>query len=207
MENSQQLEPQSQLSNDLVRVTVHHKPKCRVELEVEAAAPLVQEAHRKAVKAVAKEVSMPGFRKGKAPEELVLRKHPQDVDKIWQEMIAEEAFRESVKLAKTPLLHKDTKITFKTISHSKEGAKLTLTFETEPQLPVIDPKKINLKEVVRPEVNDEKVEETIRQTQLFFAEWKEVDDRPIQEGDFVRLDVDVIDEEPHTRIFSNTALK
>ncbi|MFI5334753.1 MAG: trigger factor [Chlamydiales bacterium] len=204
MEKSQQLETRGELSNDAVRVVVHHKPKCRVELEVEAAAVLVQAARRKAVKTVAKEVSLPGFRKGKAPEELVLRKYPQDVDKIWQEAIAEDAFREAIKLAKIPLLHKDTKITFKMISHSQEGAKLTLTFETEPQLPIIDPKKIHLKDVPRPEVNDEKVEETIRQTQLFFAEWQEINDRPVQEGDFVRLDVDVIDEEPNTRIFSNT---
>ena len=48
----------------------------------------------------------------------------------------------------------------------------------------------------RPEVNEEKVEETIRQVQLFFAEWKHITDRPVQEGDFVLLDVDVIEEDP-----------
>lgn len=192
------------LSNEMVSVTVHRKPKCRIELEVDATAPLVMEAHRKAVRRIAKEVSLPGFRKGKAPDELVLRKYPQDVDKLWQEMIAEAAFRESNKLTNIPLLHKDTKISFKTISHSKEGAKLTLIFETEPELPKIDPQKIHLKEVPRPEVNDEKVEETIRQVQLFFAEWNAIDDRPVQEGDFVRLNVDVIDEEPSSRVFSDT---
>lgn len=193
-----------QFSNDSVRVTVHDKPKCRVEFEVEASASLVQAAHKKAIRNLAKEISIPGFRKGKAPDEMVIKKFPHELDKAWQEMIAEVAFRESANLARVPMLNKDSKITFKMQSHSKEGAKLFLSFETQPKLPTIDPKEIQLKEVPRPEVNDEKVEETIRQVQLFFAEWKEVKDRPVKEGDYVLLDVDVIDEEPSTRLFSNT---
>ncbi|MBI2742946.1 MAG: trigger factor [Chlamydiales bacterium] len=191
-------------SNDSVRVVVHHKPKCRVELEVEVKPSLVHTAHKKAIRSLSKEISVPGFRKGKAPDEVVIKKYPQDLDKAWQEMIADVAFRESISLCKVPLLSKDTKITFKMQSHSMDGAKLFLTFDTQPKLPTINPKEIQLKEVPRPEVNDEKVEETIRQVQLFFAEWKEIKDRPVKEGDYVLLDVDVIDEEPPVRLFSNT---
>ena len=197
-------QPQQQFSSETVRLNVHRKPKCMIEFEVEALTPLVQDAHRKAIRRVAKEVVLPGFRKGKAPDELVLRKYPNEVDKVWQEMIAESAFRDCQNLAKIPLLHKDSKVSFKMVKHSQEGAKLLLNFETEPELPQIDPKKIELKSVERPAVSDEKVEETIRQTQLFFAEWQEESDRTAQEGDFVLLDVDVIDEEPPVRLFSQT---
>jgi trigger factor len=195
---------QHQFSNEAVRVNVHHKPNCKVEFEVEAFPGLVRAAHKKAIRQLSKEVSIPGFRKGKAPDEMIIKKFPTDLDKVWQEEIANNAFRESMNLARIPLLHKDSKITFKMISHSLEGAKLTLNFETEPKLPTIDPKQLQIKEVPVPAVNEEKVEETIRQVQLFFAEWKPVLDRAVQEGDFVLLDVDVIEEEPPVKLFSAT---
>ena len=62
---------QLEYANDLLKVKVHRKPSCKIELEVEAEVSLVKEAHKKAVKVVGKEVTIAGFRKGKAPEELV----------------------------------------------------------------------------------------------------------------------------------------
>ncbi|HNA62281.1 MAG TPA: hypothetical protein PKW79_04315, partial [Rhabdochlamydiaceae bacterium] len=84
-----------------------------------------------------------------------------------------------------------------------EGSKLILFFETEPTIPVIDPKEITLKTVERPLVNEDKVNETIRQLQLFFAEWTPVLERGVQEGDFVMLDVDIIEEDPPRKLFAD----
>jgi trigger factor len=205
METQQEQQKKNdQFQNEQVSVVIHHKPKCKIEFEVDASKELVQAARRKAIREIAKQVSLPGFRKGRAPDEMIVQRYPSDVDRAWQEAIADTAFRESIKLTKVPLLSRDSKVTFKTVSHSQEGAKLTLSFETEPKLPKIDPATIVLKDVPRPEVNDEKVEETIKQVQLFFADWKEIKDRAVKEGDYVLLDVDVIDEEPPVRLFSNT---
>ena len=63
---------------------------------------------------------------------------------------------------------------------------------------------MQVKPIKRPEVNEDKIDETIRQVQLFFATWEHVHDRPVQEGDFVLLDVDVIEDTPPTPLFSNT---
>lgn len=192
-----------QFQNDQVKVIVHRKPACRVEFEVEAFASLVKTAQKKAVKVVGKEVSLAGFRKGKAPDHLVLKNYPTQVDKQWQECIADLAFRESEKLAKIPMLNNEPKISFNMKSHSLDGARLILGFETEPTVPSINPKDIELKATEHPVVNDEKVNETIRQVQLFFSAWNKISDRPVKEGDFVILDVDVIEEEPHKKLFSN----
>src|SRR5579872_3906440 len=101
METQQeQPEKNDQFQNEHVRVVVHEKPKCRIEFEVEASKALVQEARRKAFREIAKQVSLPGFRKGRAPDELILKKYPSDVDRAWQEAIADAAFRESIKLTK-----------------------------------------------------------------------------------------------------------
>ncbi len=197
------IEPQAH-QNDKVRFTVHHKPSCIVEFDIEGLEPLVKSAHKKAIRVIAKEVSLPGFRKGKAPDEMILKNFPQEVDKEWQQEIANIAFQECHKLSTIPVLHRDAKITYKMKSHSPSGALLVLSFETEPKIPHVDPKLIQLKPVKRPEVSDDKIEETIRQVQLFFAQWHHVKDRPVQEGDFVLLDVDVIEETPATPLFSHT---
>ncbi len=193
-----------QLSNEKVRFTIHSKPACLVEFDIEMFPSLVLEARRKAAKNVAKSVTLPGFRKGKAPGDLVLKNYPSEVDKEWQQEIANAAFKECEKLAKIPILHRDAKITYKMKSHSQSGALMTLTFETEPVVPSVDPKQFHLKEIKRPEVNEDKIQETIRQIQLFFAQWAKVEDRPIQQGDFVMLDVDVIETAPPQPLFNHT---
>lgn len=192
------------LQNDNVRFTIHHKPACLVEFDVEAFEPIIKSAHKKAAKTIAKEVTLSGFRKGKAPEEYIVKNFPKEVDKEWQQEIANACFQECGKMAKIPVLHRDAKITYKMKSHSPSGALLVLTFETEPKVPHIDPKLMHLKAVKRPEVNEDKINETIRQVQLFFATWHPVHDRPVREGDFVILDVDVIEEVPSVPLFNNT---
>lgn len=190
--------------NERVRFTIHQRPACVVEFDVEALEPLCRDARKQAIKSIAKEVTLPGFRKGKAPEAMIAKSYEKEIDKESQNALANIAFTDCQKLANIPLLHRDTQVVFKMKSHSQTGALLTLSFETEPKPPQIDPKRMHLKAVKRPAVNEDKVNETIRQIQLFFANWQHVTDRPIQEGDFVLLDVDVIEETPHTPLFSHT---
>ena len=195
---------QLEYANDFLKVKVHRKPSCKIELEVEAAVPLVKEAHKKAVKIVGKEVTIAGFRKGKAPEELVEKNYPKQIESEWQKTTSDAALREALKLIKIPVLNNELKIGYNVKSISlTEGAKLILFFETEPTIPVIDPKEITLKTVERPLVNEDKVNETIRQLQLFFAEWTPVLERGVQEGDFVMLDVDIIEEDPPRKLFAD----
>lgn len=190
--------------NDLVSCIVHRKPLCVVEYEVKAARAICVEAHKKAAKSVGKEVVVPGFRKGKAPPEIVTKRYPQELDKRWQEAIANRCFQECIQLTNIPLINNDAQITFKMESHNRDGAKLTLAFETLPVIPSVDPAKCVLDPVKRPETSEEKVEETIRQTQMFFGDWEKAEDRPLKEGDFVQLDVEIIDEDPPQQLFTNT---
>lgn len=194
-----------EFANELVKIKAHFKPVCKVELEVEAAPSIVQEARKKASKLVGKEVTIAGFRKGKAPEVLVEKNYPKQIESELEKVISELSFRECMKVCNIPILNNEMKLSYNVKSHSsQEGAKLILFFETEPTLPTIDPKTVTLKNVKRPEVNAEKIEETLRQVRLFFARWQTVSDRPVQEGDFVLLDIDIIDEEPPRSLFSGT---
>ncbi len=202
MEQKVETQAPLEFSNENLKVKVHFKPNCKVELEVHAEPSIVKEARLKAIKIIGKEVTLPGFRKGKAPEALVEKSYSKQIDGEWQKAIADLAFQDSIKLINIPLLNNEPKIGYNMKSHSMEGSSLLLFFETEPTIPPINPKDITLKAVERPAVNEDKVNETMRQLQLFFAEWKKMD-RPIQENDFVILDVDVIEEDPPRKLFAD----
>ena len=183
--------------------TIHQKPKCVVEFHLQASPLFTQTAYQKAVKAVNKQVTIPGFRKGKAPQELIIKKHTQAIEEEWKQQMANIAFPEAEALAQIPVLKKNTTINFNVTSHSLDkGSTLVFTFETNPTTPSVDPNQFILNPVSRPAVTDKEINETIRQIHFFFSTWTPVKERPVQEGDFVTLDVNLL--EPPSSLFQNT---
>ena len=195
-------EPQKKESLSNIQVEIKKLPSCQVELEVQASADLVKKAHEKAIKEASKKVSLPGFRKGKAPKEIILKNHQGEVEKEWQKEIADLAFTEVQQQTKLfPI--SSSSINFKLKKHSLEGAELFFKYETEPQVPTIDPKTVKLKEIPQRSVTEKETDEAIRQTRFYFASFKEVS-REIKEGDYVIIDLDALDVEPIARVFSDT---
>ena len=185
-----------------VAVVVHRKPACRIELEVKASPILVAAARKEAIKRVGKEVVFPGFRKGHAPEEIVLKKYADAVEKEWHKAIADASFMAAQKQERVPLLS-NTKISFDLKNHSLiEGAQLSFEFETDPQVPSIDTKLFEPKKPESRSVGDKEIDEAIRQARFFFAEWKPITDRGIQNGDYIMIDLDTI-EEPSAKVFDH----
>ena len=185
-----------------VSVVIHRKPACRIELEVKASPILVAAARREAIKKVGKEVVFPGFRKGKAPEEIILKKFADAVEKEWHKEIADAAFIAAQKQERVPLLS-NTKISFNLKSHSLiEGAHVIFDFETEPQIPTIDPQLFQPTSPKTHTVGDKEIDEAIRQARFFFAEWKPIADRGIQDGDYIMIDLETIEGTP-SKIFDH----
>lgn len=202
---SQQADVQ-EFSNESITVKVNKKPGCVVELDVRTTPTLLKPARSRAVKEVAKEVSFPGFRKGKAPDSIVLKEFPGQIAKKEQEIVANMAFQETQKIEKIPALLRDGKISYELKNYQADkGAEFVFQYETEPSLPEILPQEFKLKKVDRPEVSEDKIKETLRQIQFFFAQWTPVNDRVVQEGDFIILNVDVIEDNgQESRLFSDT---
>ena len=187
-----------------VTVTVHRKPACRIELEVKTTPSLVADARKDAIKKVNKEVSFPGFRKGKAPDEMVLKKYPGAVESEWHKSIANTAFPAAMAQARTPVLNNGERVTFDLKKHSmEEGAELLFSFETEPSLPEVDPKQFHPKPVEKAEVGEKQVDEAIRQMRFFFARWIPIDGRGIQEGDYIQIDLHTIDGPKPEKVFDH----
>lgn len=187
-----------------VIVTVHHKPACRVELEVHTPPLLVAKARKDAIKKVNKEITFPGFRKGKAPDDVVLKKYPSAVEQQWHKSIADAAFTSAQAQVRVPVLNSGAPVTFDLKKHSlEEGADLLFSFETEPKIPSVDPKQFYPKPVEKQEIDDKRIDEAIRQMRFFFAQWTPVEERGIQEGDYIQIDLDTLEGDEPEKVFDH----
>lgn len=190
---------QEEIKTDNLSVNLTRKPGCLIRLEINVSPAGAKAAQAKAIKTVNKEISIPGFRKGKAPDALVVQQFGKYVKQEWHEILINTAFGEF--LEKTKLYPFTT--TQKSIKRAEvksadleTGAQLVMEYEAKPEVPPIDGTAITLKKVKRELVTPEDIEDTLRQIQLRHAEWNDVTDRPVQEGDFVDLTIDALEDPP-----------
>src|SRR5439155_848107 len=122
--------------------------------------------------------------------------------KALHKELADMAFIAAQKVAKVPVLNNNSPISFdlKKLTPD-EGALLVFSFESEPKIPSIDPTGFSPKEVQRPEVTEKQIEEAILQMRFFYAKWNPVSDRPIQDGDYIMIDLDTVEGETIQRVF------
>lgn len=186
-----------------VEVTVKKKPDCMVELLVKASESLVQSSYRKAIKSVAKEVSLPGFRKGKAPEALIVKSYKKPLEDRWQREIADTAFKEAQKVAKVPMLSQDTRISFDMKEKTESSAEMLFAFETEPAIPDFKPEDLEVIDLKPETIDDAKVDETIEHIRSFFGTWEDVTDRAVQTEDYVTVDIENLELDPPEKSIAN----
>jgi trigger factor len=192
------------LHSDRIDLEVKTEPRCRVTLTIKAKPSLLKEAKLDAVKQVSKEVSIPGFRKGKAPAGIIESKYPGAINQAWDRSFADVAFKECQELAKVPVLNNSSNITYKVISLNEDAGEVSFQFEREPEFPAIDYSSFSLKEGKLTPVSEENIDNTIKGIQMFYAKWNQVTDRAVKEGDFVILDIDDIDQDPPVQAFSHS---
>jgi len=191
-------------SNEKVKVKIEKKPRCLVKLELETSPEILKDAKSEALKELKKEVTIHGFRKGKAPDAMILKKYPNLFKEKLEKKIADLSIIEAHKTEKLLPLNPGTKIIYKLDSYSfDKGAKIHYTYETEPEVPTIDPKAFKLPKEKKASVTEKEINETIRQIRFFHAKWEELN-RPIQEGDYIIIDLDSLETTPPQKVFSDT---
>jgi trigger factor len=190
-------------NSEKLDLEVKTHPKCRVTLHVKARPSILKEAKLEAVKQVAKEVSIPGFRKGKAPQAIIETKYPGAINKAWDQALADVAFKEAQDLAHIPLLNGSSRISYQVTTLKDSEGEISYQFEREPEVPNLDYSIFSLKEGNAKHISEEDVSKTIHGIQMFYARWNQVTDRPVKEGDFVVLNIDDLDQNPPVQAFSN----
>lgn len=186
---------------------VSREPGALVKLTIDVAPKATHASYQQALKNINKEVSVPGFRKGKAPTDYILKKYSKQVEQEWKELLLNTAFRESLGLIKTyPFDDKSVrKANIEKIS-LEEGAKVHIEFEALPDVPNINLEDLSLKPVQKKEITEKDIEDTIEEVRLHHAQWEDVEGRGVENGDWVDLDI-VNAEKPEEIFVSNGRFK
>ena len=162
-----------------MNVTVESLAPCKKLVRVEIEAQQVDEAFDKMTKEFQREASLPGFRPGKAPREMVLRKYEKDIETEVKRKLISDSYRKAVDEQKIDVLGYPD---IEEIQFSRgQPLQFAATVETAPDFELPDYKGLPVKREAA-SVSDKDVENalnTLREQQVSF---KTVE-RPLQNGD------------------------
>lgn len=167
-----------------MNITVTDQEHCKKQIQIEIPSNTVrEEIERKATK-YARQMSIPGFRPGKAPVSVIkTRFHKELRDEVMSELLPttfDNAIKEnSLKVVSEPHVH-DMKY------GDDDSLSATFVFEVAPEFELPDYKKLSLTKTVR-KTTDEDVDKAIEMLREGRAELAPVEDRGAQAGDTVTV--------------------
>lgn len=185
--------------NEQLSFTIEHAPDCEVIFRATLTSSFIKMHRKEAVQKTAKEVNIPGFRKGSASEQLIMHNAPAAFRKNLEQVLASQAYQACQKLHFVPPFEQSPKITFHCDSLSDESGVFTIRFETLPQIPVIDPSSLTPPPQATAEVDIAKEIESIKK---WFVTHEVVESRSLAEGDFAKVTLHDIEQEPHAVVFN-----
>jgi trigger factor len=162
-----------------VNVTVENLAPCKKLVRVEVEAKAVDESFDSVTKEFQKQVSLPGFRPGKAPRDMVLRKYEKDIlDEVKRKLIT-DSYRKAIEEQKLEVLgHPD----IEEIQFSRGQPLLfAATIETAPDFQLPEYKGLPVKREAR-SVTDADMTRALDTLRRQRVEFKTVE-RPAQAGD------------------------
>ncbi len=164
-----------------MNVTVENLAPCKKLVRVEIEAQKVDETFESITKEFQREASLPGFRPGKAPRDMVLRKYEKDIQKEVKRKLISDSYRKAVDEQKIDVLGYPD---IEEIQFSRgQSLQFAATVETAPEFELPEYKGLPVKVEAR-QVTDEDMERalnTLREQQVSFKTL----DRPVQAGDIV----------------------
>lgn len=186
----------AELKSENVSVVMNRKPGAQVVLDITVFPKATEAAYVRAVKNINKEISVPGFRKGKAPDDFVIKNYSKQIESEWKNILIHVGVQESLALLNGIRPYRNDAIRCTSIkSVSKDqGAQFVVEFESAPEVPVVNLNDITLSHVERPPVTQPQIDRVLEDIRFRLAKWEEISDRGVNEDDYVDLDIDKIDE-------------
>lgn len=162
-----------------MNVTVENLAPCKKLMRVEVEAQKVDETFESVTKDFRREANLPGFRPGKAPRDMVLRKYEKKILEETKRKLISEAYRKAVEEQKLDVVsHPD-------IEEIQFGRGLPLQFaatiETAPEFELPEYKGLPIKREMQSvtEADMERALDLLRERQVSFTKVE----RPVQSAD------------------------
>lgn len=194
----------SGVENENISIDVSQAPGCQVSFKVRLKPTFVKKLHDKAFKGISKEVSLPGFRKGKAPKEMLLKRFAGSIEQEWKSEVLNAGFQEGLELTGMSPLRQESVKQAKVISCSLEdGAEINVEFEALPVIPTVDFTQIVVEEELPPAIKESDIEGTLLDLARYKAVFEERAERPSQEKDRVHVELFSLQGEEATLLNAN----
>jgi trigger factor len=162
-----------------VNVTVENLAPCKKLVRVEVEAAKVDETFDSVTREFRKEANLPGFRPGKAPVEMVLRKYDKDIQDDVRRRLISESYRKAIDEQKLDVVGQPD---IEEIQFSRgQPLQFAATVETAPEFELPDYKGLVARREARG-VTEEDVEKALTVLREQRTNFTTVD-RPIQNGD------------------------
>lgn len=162
-----------------MNITVENLAPCKKLLRVEVETPKVEEAFTSMTKRFQRQVVLPGFRPGKAPREMVLRKYEKDIEEEVKKKLISDSYREAIKEQKLEVLG------YPDIEEIQFGRgqplQFAATIETAPEFILPEYKELPVRLEARSVTQDDidRAIDTLRRQQVSYR----TVERPAQTGD------------------------
>lgn len=176
-------------NNNHLTVLVTKKAHCQVKFDITLTGQAVEPAYQQAIKTVSKEVSIPGFRKGKAPAHFITEKYPSAIKEEFLDCVLQNGFNKALQLTGIHPLKDSTKSPLIKECSKEKGAHFIIEFEERLNPPEINLQEIKVKRIKTHPITEKDRKDAIQQLLLRMATFIPITDRPVQNDDFVSLNV------------------
>jgi trigger factor len=162
-----------------LNVTLQNLAPCKKLMRVEVEAQKVDETFEAVAKDFRREAKLPGFRPGKAPQEMVLRLYEKEIQEETKRKLISEAYRQAVEEQKLDVLgHPD----IEEIQFSRgQPLQFAATIETAPEFELPEYKGLPVRREMR-SVTEADVEKALNMLREQRVSFKTVE-RTVQSGD------------------------
>lgn len=158
----------------------------KVQLKVEVEKKRVNDALDKAFRKIAKEVVIPGFRKGKVPRKVLESRYGKEIlHRDAFDFLVPEAYNEAIKIAEIEPI--DQPVIEDFFISENEPATFTAVVEVKPVVKLGDYTGLGI-EKEKVEVSAEDIENVLKIRQEQHAELVSVEKEVVEKGDFVIID-------------------
>ncbi|MBS0645487.1 MAG: trigger factor [Verrucomicrobia bacterium] len=172
-------------------VEIETQPNCQVTVRVTVAAEVLERFYKQAVKAVNKQISVPGFRKGKAPESTVVTRYSPHIESEWKDILIQEGVHGAFSLSKVYPLKKELSKRPQLLSCERgKSAVFTFSYECYPEVPQIDFTSIKLPVIDCAPITDEQVDGVIQEIRRHHATYETLPaEHVVQDQDYVEVSI------------------
>ncbi len=168
-----------------MKVLIEDAGPCRKKVRIEMPAEEVTKEYEAVVTEFARTASVPGFRPGRAPRQIIERRYGKSILGDLRDRLVPRGYRDAVKQEKidaVSILDLEEPTIVKGQSMS-----FTVTVDVPPVFDLPTYQGIPLTDELKP-VSDEQVNAVIERLRAEVARYEEVKDRPVAEHDMVQVD-------------------